>query len=697
MSAPVSEKRGSMAVFNNIYRHRMARVAAFAPFVQLAEPKANARRILDLAGRAHARHAAVALFPELCLAGYSLDDLHHQAPILDAVEAAARTIVEASRELRPVIVVGAPVRVHSQLYNCALVIHRGRLLGIVPKSFLPNYREYYEKRWFSEAPGALVETIGYAGAQAPFGARLIFECEDVPELRVHVEVCEDLWAPYPPSLDGALAGATVMLNLSASNVTIGKAREREKLCDVQSFRCLGAYVFTAAGTGESTTDLAWDGQITVHELGEKLAESERFSNAGSELFADIDLERIEQDRIRFATYRDTAARAAQRLRDFRRVSFRLEPALDSEIPLERAFDRYPFVPNDEARLDEDCFEAYNIQVQGLAQRLRATGIERAVIGVSGGLDSTQALIVTARAFDRLGLKREDIVAVSLPGFGTSSKTARNAKRLIEGLGVSHRTIDIRPASERMLDDIGHPYAEGRSEFDTTFENVQAGLRTDYLFRLANHLGGLVIGTGDLSELALGWCTYGVGDQMSHYNVNGAVAKTLIQHLIAWSARRGQFGPEVSETLESILATEISPELIPAGEDENIQSTEEAIGPYPLQDFHLHHMMRFGLGPAKTAFLAHAAWGEVKTGAWPPHVGEEEKRAFSLEEIVHWLEVFSRRFFQFSQFKRSAMPNGPKVTSAGALSPRGDWRMPSDSSARVWLDEIEALKRELGLG
>lgn len=685
-----------MAVFNNIYRHRMARIAAFAPLVRLAEPAANAERIVKLARQAHEEHAAAALFPELCLTGYSLDDLHHQAPILDAAEAATRLLIEESRSLRPVIVVGAPVRVHSQLYNCALVIHRGRLLGIVPKSYLPNYREYYEKRWFSEAPGALVETIRYAGQDTPFGARLIFEAADLPELRLHVEVCEDLWAPNPPSLDGALAGATVMMNLSASNVTIGKAREREKLCDVQSFRCLGAYIFAAAGTGESTTDLAWDGQLTAHELGVKLAASERFVNGDNALYADLDLERIEQDRIRFATFRDTASRAAPRLREFRRVSFTLDLPLDEDIPLRRRFDRYPFVPNDPARLDEDCFEAYNIQVQGLAQRLRATGIKTAVIGVSGGLDSTQALIVTTRAFDRLGLDRKDILAVSLPGFGTSSKTAKNARTLIEGLGLTHKTIDIRPASKRMLEDIGHPYADGENRYDTTFENVQAGLRTDYLFRLANHHGGLVIGTGDLSELALGWCTYGVGDQMAHYNVNAAVAKTLIQHLIDWSARRGQFGEEVSRTLHDILDTEISPELIPAGEDENIQSTQEAIGPYPLQDFNLHHMVRFGLGPSKLAFLAHAAWGDVNEGEWPPHVSEEERCAFSMSEIVHWLEVFSRRFFQFSQFKRSAMPNGPKVTSAGALSPRGDWRMPSDSSAKVWLDEIEALKRELSL-
>ena len=685
-----------MAAFNNLYRHRMARIAAFAPFVSLAEPEENADRIAKLARQADERGAALALFPELSLTGYSLDDLFHQAPLLDAAEAAAAKLIEASKELFPVIVAGAPVRVHSQLYNCALIIHRGRLLGVVPKSHLPNYREYYEKRWFSEAPGALVEDIHYAGQETAFGARLIFAARDMPDFALHVEICEDLWAPNPPSLDGALAGATVMANLSASNVTIGKAREREKLCNVQSFRCLGAYVFAAAGTGESTTDLAWDGQLSVHELGQSLASSERFVTGDNTLFADIDLERIEQDRIRFATYRDTAARAAERLRDFRRIGFDLDPDLESERPLERHFDRYPFVPADPARLDEDCYEAYNIQVQGLAQRLRATGIQKAVIGVSGGLDSTQALIVTARAFDRLGLDRKNIIAVSLPGFGTSTRTADNADILIECLGATHKTIDIRPASKRMLEDIGHPVARGSSAYDTTFENVQAGLRTDYLFRLANHHNGLVIGTGDLSELALGWCTYGVGDQMAHYNVNAAVAKTLIQHLIAWSARRGQFGEEASRTLFSILETEISPELIPAGEDEDIQSTEDAIGPYSLQDFNLHHMVRYGLGPAKTAFLAHTVWGDKSVGAWPEHVSEEDRHAYSMKEIVHWLEVFARRFYAFSQFKRSAMPNGPKLTSAGALSPRGDWRMPSDSSAKVWLDEIARLKGELGL-
>ncbi|MFP4518897.1 MAG: NAD(+) synthase [Oceanicaulis sp.] len=685
-----------MAQFHNLYRHAMARVAAFAPQLALAEPEENARIILELAREAHDENAAVALFPELCLTGYSLDDLHMQSAMIAAGAKAVRRIVEASAELQPVIVVGAALQSRDQLFNCAVLVHRGRILGVVPKSFLPNYREFYEKRWFADATAVTADEISIDGLAAPFGTDLIFEAEDRPGFTLHAEVCEDFWAPHPPSLDGALAGATVMVNLSASNATVGKARERAALCDAHSRKTMGAYVFAAAGAGESTTDLAWDGQILVYEQGARLAAGERFLNGHAKVFADIDLERIRADRLRLSTWRDAVARASGRLKRFRRVGFELAPDLDAETPLKRALDRFPFVPNDDARLDEDCFEAYNIQVQGLVQRLRATGIERAVIGVSGGLDSTQALIVCARAFDRLGLDRKGILAVTLPGFATSDKTRTNALELINGLGAEHREIDIRPSSKQMLADIGHPYAEGEKQYDRTFENVQAGLRTDYLFRLANHENGLVIGTGDLSELALGWCTYGVGDQMSHYNVNSGVAKTLIQHLIAWVARRAEFGGEVSACLQAILDTEISPELVPQEDETDIQSTESTIGPYALQDFTLHYAARFGFGPEKIAFLAHQAWGEVTRGSWPPHVPDADRCAYTLQEIVHWLEVFAWRFYAFSQFKRSAMPNGPKLTSAGALSPRGDWRMPSDSSARVWKDEIARLKDELGL-
>lgn len=683
-----------MSHFNNLYRHGFARVTAFAPALALADPKANAQVILDLVRQADEADSVLAVFPELSITGYAIDDLHHQDSLLDTVAKTCRTLIEDSAGLRPVFVFGAALRSGDQLFNCALVAQNGRLLGVIPKSYLPNYREFYEKRWFSDARSVLSDTIDVDGLSAPFGPDMLFEATDLPGFVLNAEICEDFWAPIPPSAQAALAGATVMVNLSASNATIGKARERDALIDAHSRRTMGAYVFTAAGAGESTTDLAWDGQLLIYQGGDKLAQSERFLNTHGRTSADIDLDRIQADRLRLSTWRDAVARNAEALKTYRRIAFELDPPLGRPVPLQRHLDRFPFVPDDEARLDEDCYEAYNIQVQGLVQRLRATGIKRAVIGVSGGLDSTQALIIAARAFDRLELDRSGILAVTLPGFATSEGTRSNALDLITGLGASHREIDIRPAAERMLADIGHPYAEGGKAYDVTFENVQAGLRTDYLFRLANHENGLVIGTGDLSELALGWCTYGVGDQMSHYNVNAGVAKTLIQHLIAWAARREEYGADVSKTLMAILGTEISPELIPAGETGAIQSTQDVIGPYPLQDFTLHYVVRYGFGPEKIAFLQQAAWGEAERGAWPAHVFERDRRAYDMAEILKWLEVFARRFYGQSQFKRSAMPNGPKLTSAGALSPRGDWRMPSDSSPRVWLDRIDALKAEL---
>lgn len=677
-----------MSAFDTPYAHGMVRVAAFSPRVTPADPKANLDAMRPLLARADAESAALCLFPELGLTGYAIDDLHLQARLLDAAETAARALVTESRALRPVILAGAPVRIAGQVFNCALVIHRGALLGVVPKSYLPNYREFYEKRWFSAAPGAPRTEVRFAGETAPFGTDLIFEASDDPRFRLGVEVCEDLWAAIPPSTRLALSGATVIANLSASNATIGKARDRAAICADQSRRTQSAYLFSAAGPGESTTDLAWDGQLTLHELGALTAQSGRFQEAEpAALIADIDLERIEQDRLRTSTFRDAAEREAAPVR---RVGFTLAPPLETALPLRRDVSPYPFVPADAERLDEDCYEAWSIQVQGLTQRLRASGVAKAVIGVSGGLDSTQALIVAARAFDALDRPRSDILALTLPGFATSDETRDNAVALIKAIGATHREIDIRPAAERMLQDIGHPYADGAADYDVTFENVQAGLRTDYLFRVANHEGGLVVGTGDLSELALGWCTYGVGDQMAHYNVNASVAKTLIKHLIHWAASREALGAGASEILERILATEISPELVPAGADGAIQSTEAAIGPYVLHDFFLHHAARFGLGPRKIAYLAVHAFARARTE------GPQAHPAYDAETILKWLEVFAKRFYATAQFKRSAMPNGPKVTSAGALSPRGDWRAPSDASARVWLDEIAALRAELGL-
>jgi NAD+ synthase (glutamine-hydrolysing) len=516
----------------------------------------------------------------------------------------------------------------------------------------------------------------------------------LPGFVLGVEICEDLWAPIPPSTFAAMGGATVIANLSASNITIGKAAERDMLCVSQSARAMCAYVYSAAGYGESTTDTAWDGQLAIYQQGAALAESERFVDASTLLVAEVDLDRIVQDRARNGTFRDCARHHPRWVRHRRRVTFALAPDLESELKLTRPIDRFPYVPDDPARLDQDCFEAYNIQVQGLRRRLESTGVKKAVIGVSGGLDSTQALLVAVRAFDLMKRPRTDIIGVTMPGFATTAGTKSSAHALMTELGVDAREVDIKPLAMQMFKDLGHPFARGEKVYDVTFENVQAGLRTDYLFRLANQEGGMVVGTGDLSELALGWTTYGVGDHMSHYNVNASVAKSLVQHLIRWSASSGNYSEGAAKVMRAILAQTISPELIPAGKDGAIQSTEDTIGPYNLHDFFLYQTIRCGASPSRIAFLAHAAWGDAKTGDWPTHV--EDKVAYALPEIVKWLEVFAKRLFITSQFKRSVAPNGPKITNGGSLSPRGDWRMPSDSSGAPWLEDIERLKAWAGL-
>ncbi|UPG72221.1 NAD(+) synthase [Roseomonas gilardii subsp. gilardii] len=669
--------------FLSLYRHGFARIAACSARSHAADPARNAEALLDLARRCDARGVAVAVFPELCLSGYAIDDLLLQDAVLEAVETAVARLVRDSAGLMPLLLVGAPLRYEGRLYNCALAIQRGRLLGVVPKIHLPNYREFYERRHFASGLGTEGGTIAVAGLEAPFGPDLLFAAEDLPGLVVHAEICEDVWVPLPPSTEGALAGATVLANLSASNITVGKAETRRLLSQSQSARCLAAYVYAAAGTGESTTDLAWDGQVSIFENGAVLRESDRFPAGDQLAVADVDLDLLRQERARQGTFDDNRRRHG---RPFRSIGFRLEAPV-GDLGFERAVERFPFVPADPARLNQDCYEAYNIQVSGLVQRLREARIRRIVIGVSGGLDSTQALIVAARAFDLLERPRTDIIAYTMPGFGTSAGTKTNAHRLMESLGVTAHELDIRPAAKQMLADLGHPFARGEPVYDITFENVQAGLRTDYLFRAANLHDGIVLGTGDLSELALGWCTYGVGDQMSHYNVNGGVPKTLIQHLIRWVIATGQFDAAVGGTLASILNTEISPELIPATEGQEIQSTEAKVGPYALQDFNLFYTLRYGFRPSKIAFLALRAWADAGAGRWPPGFPEEARRAYALPEIRHWLEVFLRRFFAFSQFKRSAMPNGPKVVAGGSLSPRGDWRAPSDGNAEAWLEEL----------
>jgi NAD+ synthase (glutamine-hydrolysing) len=656
------------------------------PHVAVADPQRNAESVLELFATGDRDRIALMVFPELGLSAYAIDDLLFQDAVLDEVERQINRLISASRKLLPAFVVGAPLRHRGHLYNCGAVIHRGRLLGVVPKIFLPNYREFYERRHFTSGEGAVGQSITVGGHEAAFGRDLLFAVEGKGGFTFHVEICEDLWVPRPPSTAAAMAGAEILLNLSASNIVIGKAEMRRLLCASQSARCIAAYAYSAAGAGESTTDLAWDGQAGIFELSEMLAETERFSPKAEIAVADVDLGRIRQERMRTNSFGD-CVRFAAGSTAFRTVTLGFtEP--DEPLELRRNVERFPYVPADPAMLRENCYEAYNIQVQGLAQRLSATGLKKLVIGVSGGLDSTQALIVSARAMDWLGLARSNVLAYTLPGFATSEKTKANAWRLIRALGASGAEIDIRPAARQLLQDIGHASATGEALYDVTYENVQAGLRTDYLFRLANHNGGLVVGTGDLSELGLGWCTYGVGDQMSHYNPNASVAKTLIQHLIRFVAASGDVSKETAQILYDILATEISPELVPAGADGVIQSTESVVGPYALQDFNLFYATRFGFRPSKIAYLAWNAWNDARRGHWPENIPEAAKRAYSLSEIKQWLRVFVYRFFQLSQFKRSALPNGPKISSGGSLSPRGDWRAPSDAPAKVWLDELE---------
>ena len=676
--------------FYSIYSHGFIRAAVCIPFLRVADPEYNVTRTLGLARQASEMNAAVALFPELGISAYSNDDLFHQDALLDATEAALGRVVEASKALSPVLLVGAPLRFEGKLFNCAVVIYRGKVLGLTPKTYLPNYREFYEKRQFASGREAVSREVSLLGQRVPFGNDLIFDAANVKDFAIHAEICEDVWTPIPPSTWGALAGATVLANLSASNITIGKADYRRDLCASQSGRCVAAYLYSAAGPGESTTDLSWDGHALIYENNEKLAEAERFPSEEQIIVGDVDLERLAQDRMRLTSFHDAAGDNLDRLRAMRRVPFEFQiPAGD--IPLKRSVERFPYVPNDPAKRDERCYEAYNIQVHGLMKRLQSTGIHNIVIGVSGGLDSTHALIVAARTMDQLGLPRKNILGYTMPGFATSNVTLKNAHGLMQALGVSSQELDIKPSCLQMLHDLGHPFVGGQPVYDITFENVQAGERTSHLFRLANFHNGLVLGTGDLSELALGWCTYGVGDHMSHYNVNASVPKTLIQHLIRWVVGTQQFDDETSAILMSILNTEISPELVPHSEDDKdkpAQSTEQKVGPYELQDFNVYYTTRYGFRPSKIAFLSHHAWSDRERGAWPDAITPDKRSEYDLATIKKWLSAFLYRFFKTSQFKRSCVPNGPKVGSGGSLSPRGDWRAPSDSEATVWLEELE---------
>lgn len=721
--------------FRSVYDQGFARIAAVTAPVAPANPAKNAQTTIDLLQEAQAQGVAVAVFPELNLTGYAIDDLFLQEVLLEQTLAAIESVRQASAELTVMAVVGAPLRQGNRLYNCALAIQGGHVYAVAPKTFLPNYREFYEKRHFASGANASATSITLPGvgdgpaqddaaaasqhdavaasastpatptanpaasaasaaspagttasAVVPFGNKLLLDFPHIPGMVLHMEVCEDLWVPVAPSAQAALAGANVLVNLSGSPITVGRADDRELLARSASLRCNAAYVYAAAGEGESSTDLSWDGQTMIYELGEKLAETERFPQGPRMAVADVDIRTLASERLRQGSFDDNRVEQQGTASDYRTISVPLVPTR-ADIGLRRPLDRFPFVPDDPARLAQDCYEAYSIQVAGLEQRLRAIGNPKLVIGVSGGLDSTHALIVAARAMDRLGRPRSDIIAITMPGFATTAGTKRNAIDLATRLGCTFEEIDIRPVATQMLKDMGHPFGRGEEVYDVTFENVQAGLRTDFLFRIANERGGIVLGTGDLSELALGWCTFGVGDQMAHYGVNAGIPKTLIQHLIRWVVAEKIFDDAVGATLLSVLDTEISPELVPSKDGEPIQSTQAKIGPYPLQDFTLFQVLRRGARPSRIAFLAEKAWHDASTGHWPVGIPENEQVAYQLPEIRKWLELFIKRFFA-NQFKRSTLPNGPKVVAGGTLSPRGDWRMPSDASGAAWLSELE---------
>lgn len=677
--------------FFNLYSHGFARVAVGVPECKVADPAFNAAQTIALAQQAAQGGAVLVAFPELGLSAYTCDDLFHQKALLDACEAALGEVARATAELDIAVIVGAPLRVAHQLYNCAVVIAGGRILGVVPKSYLPNYSEFYEARQFSAADCAVATEIRLLEQTVPFGAELLFQMEKLPLFQFHVEICEDVWVPIPPSSFAALAGATVLVNLSASNIVVGKSAYRHQLVAQQSARCLAAYMYTSAGRGESSTDLAWDGQALIYENGELLGESERFLNESHLLFADVDLERLSRERMHQTTFGQSARRHRDEVRKFRQVLVPVAaPLEDAELPLERRVPRFPYVPADARRRDERCKEVYNIQVQALAQRLSASGMSKVVIGISGGLDSTHALLVCAQAMDTLGLPRANILAVTMPGFATSTRTLQQARQLMAVVGCTASEVDIRPSCLQMLKDLGHPYADGKPVYDITFENVQAGERTNHLFRIANFNNAIVIGTGDLSELALGWCTYGVGDHMSHYSVNASVPKTLITHLVRWVAESGRLGEAGAAVLLDVLGTDVSPELVPGGDEgKPTQKSEDTIGPYELQDFNLYYTLRYGFAPTKVAFLALAAWRDRDAGAWPEG-GHVTRNQYDLAAIKRNLKIFLDRFFRLSQFKRTCVPNAPKVGSGGSLSPRGDWRAPSDSESVVWMRDADRI-------
>ena len=643
--------------------HGFLRVGAACPRVRVGDPDANATEVLRTLGEARAQGVQVVVLPELALTGYTCGDLFFSLHTLvgGAERALGRVLAETASHPM-LIVVGLPLAAEGKLFNVAALCQAGRVLGVVPKSYLPGYREYYEERWFSTARDARLDQVRVLGRAVPFGTDLLLEVPDEPGLCLAAEICEDLWMPVPPSSLHAVAGAMVLLCPSASNELVMKAEYRRELVKVQSGRTVAAYVYANCGVHESTTDLVFGGQLLIAENGTLLAEGERFRRDSQVVVTDVDVERLLVERTRQTSFAESV-HAVDTTRRRLTVAPIPPPATRTLV---RPVDPRPFVPGEAARLDERCEEVFAIQAAGLARRLEHTRLRRVTLGLSGGLDSTLALLVCVRAFDLLDLPRSGILAVSLPGFGTTEGTRRNARELAEAMRVGFREIDIRAACTQHLQDIGLDPADRAS---TAYQNAQARERTQVLFDLANKEGALHVGTGDLSEIALGFCTYG-GDHLSNYAVNSGVPKTLVKELVRWVAEHETTGTE-SAVLKAVLETPVSPELVPPGADGAIvQRTEDILGPYELHDFFLHGFVRLGAGPAKLLFLAEHAFA-----------GRHDR-----ESLRRVLRTFLTRFFE-QQFKRSALPDGPKVGSV-SLSPRGDWRMPSDASAAAWLKELD---------
>ncbi|MGI6704738.1 MAG: NAD(+) synthase [Clostridia bacterium] len=646
--------------------HGYIRVGAATPQVKVADCPYNMDSILSSIAAAREKQVKILVFPELSITSYTCGDLFQQQALLDSGEEQLKRLVEYTQGLDMVVVVGLPVRCDQQIFNCAVMLSGGRILGVVPKTFIPGHSEFYEERWFASSVNSLSSSVTLGGQEVPFGGDLLFQCTEYPDLCIGIEVSEDLWMPIPPSASQCLHGATLILNPSASNETVGKHEYRRALVQQQSARCMAGYVYASAGQGESTTDMVFSGHSMIGENGVILAESERFSAPPQLVFSEVDIDRLVSDRRKNTSFMDLMGSSMFQRQEYRIVPFHLKPHPTPR--LSRFIAPYPFVPEDQEERDARCEEIFAMQIAGLAKRMAHTKASTAVLGVSGGLDSTLALLVSIGTFDKLGLDRKNILGITMPGFGTSDRTYQNSVQLVKSLGASLREISIRDACLLHFQDIGH----NPDVLDATYENTQARERTQILMNIANQTNGLMIGPGDLSELALGWTTYN-GDHMSMYAVNVGVPKTLVRHLVAWAADR-MAEPSVKATLLDILDTPVSPELLPAANNGDIeQRTEDIIGPYELHDFFLYYMVRFGFRPAKIFFLACHAFRNV----------------YSDESILKWLKVFYRRFFTH-QFKRSCLPDGPKVGSVN-LSPRSDWKMPSDASYRIWMEELDALQ------